>query len=67
MKESKAGWSIELWTNCPYCEESQEIDFDSVDEFWLVFGTVGESRTDVNYEHTCEECGKKFKVTETFY
>ena len=67
MKKTYASWISELWATCPYCEESQEIEFSDIDEWWLKLGNICESKEDINHKHICEECGKEFLISETVW
>ena len=65
MKKNEAQWSAELWVDCPYCEEYQQIEYDKIDEWWGVVGNICESTNDLNHVHQCEECKKEFIVENT--
>lgn len=59
MANVEARWSVDLWVECPKCEEC--FDLNSDDGF--IDGTHGyalQTTNDVDTE--CPECGHKFKV-----
>lgn len=64
MKKTTARWSCELWLNCPHCDEFQEIEFIKIDEWWCYF-KIATSETELDYKHSCCECGKDFIVDST--
>ena len=59
MANAEASWSVDLWVECPKCEDSFDLNAD--DSF--VDGTKGYAlQTTQNVDVECPECGHKFKA-----
>jgi len=52
MKKAAADWMAELWVECPYCEEYQQIDFMAIDEWRGELGGLCTSTSDLDYEQS---------------
>jgi len=62
MKKTKAEWTCNLFVECPYCGEYQEINFEEIDEWWCYFGAYREEFDGLEHEFECKECGKEFII-----
>ena len=66
LKKAKGDWNIELWVECPYCEEY--FDFISVDRNWEVLAEIGvdvaKSNQNIEVDGVCPKCEKEFMLTE---
>lgn len=59
MADVEAIWSVNLYVECPQCEDSFDLNAD--DSF--VDGTKGHPlQTAENVDIECPECGHKFKA-----
>ncbi|EMY4690352.1 hypothetical protein AAYT81_002635 [Yersinia enterocolitica] len=59
MANVEAKWYVDLWVECPKCEDS--FDLNSDDGF--IDGTHGYAlQTTVDVDAECPECGHKFKA-----
>ena len=67
MKKTSAEWTADLRTNCPYCGECNFIDYGKIDDWWYCLGYVCESTKDLDYIHTCDDCGKEFIIDSTVW
>jgi len=62
MKKVDANTSLEVWVDCPYCENYQNV-LDDVKES-MGYDLRAE---DVDIEITCKECKKTFMIVDINY
>ncbi|WNJ80583.1 hypothetical protein RJE46_04920 [Cedecea neteri] len=59
MANVEARWAVELWVECPQCEDCFDLNSDNS----FVNGDKGYAlETQQNIDVECAECGHKFKA-----